>query len=98
MSEPAIDLPRMSNGKTLADSAWWNTTPEMKWGEGAGRLSNYDDIWSRCWAYIEEKELEAPTCWIVWDIAYAAIEAMAAVPQSERIPNRAASESTEAGL
>lgn len=82
--EPAIELPRQTNGKTLADEAWWNETPETKWGQGAGNLANHDDIWARCWAYIEEKGLEAPTAWIVWDIAYAAIEAMAHVSESER--------------
>ena len=82
--DPAVPLPRMINGKTIADQDWWNATPESRWGPGAGDLANYDDIWARCWAYIEEKGLEPPAAWIVWDIAYAAIEAMAVVPQSER--------------
>ncbi len=85
--EQAVELPLMTNGKTLADQAWWNATPETRWGPGAGRLSNYDDIWARCWAYIEEKNLDAPAAWIVWDIAYAAIEAMARTPQEARSTN-----------
>lgn len=85
-TEPAVKLPVMTNGKTLADQAWWNETPESRWGPAPERtyLAHHGDIWARCWAYIDEKNLEPYECRIVWDIAYAAIEAMARTPQADR--------------
>lgn len=80
----AVELPVMTNGKTLADYDWWNATPESMWGPGAGDLADYSDIWARCWAYIRERDLSPADCRIVWDIAYAAIEAMARTPQADR--------------